>query len=205
MNLTISIQGTANETAITKFERQGRDDFDYNKALKAAVANWFQQDDPRWFERDEIFHANGILLDKKTKVTVTCDGKKVDSFKPADCLEIIKVTKSATNFVSRDERGILAMENSDQLGAATVAGSVDSYDRSRLAFEVAVIRATAQYDNLPAIKYYIITGVTGFEWGGVESSEATGRVLTDAGIPYDSPKLEYDAASAARFRTTFLR
>jgi len=76
MNLTISIQGTANETAITKFERQGRDDFDYNKALKAAVANWFQQDDPRWFERDEIFHANGILLDKKTKVTVTGDGKK---------------------------------------------------------------------------------------------------------------------------------
>jgi len=204
MNLEISIEGTTNETAITKFERHDLDDYDYNKALKKAVGEWFQQEEPRWFERDEIFHASGILLDKKTKVVVKCDGKKIDSFKLAACPELIKVDRAATNYVSRQERGVLAMENSDELGVATLTGTTDAYDRSKLKFEVSVISATAQDDNFPAIQYYIVTGAEGFEWGGFDSAGASGKVLTDLGIPYSTPALAYDPSAAALFRKTFL-
>lgn len=204
MKLELSIEGTTNETAVTKFARNGLDDFDYNKELKKAVDGWFAQSSPRWFERDEIFHASGILLDKKTKVVVCGGGKKMDRFKLADCLNLVDVNRAATNFVSKEDRGVLAMENSDAPGVANLEGDMPEYDRSLLKFNVAVVSAMSQYDNLPAIQYYIVTGVEGFEWGGYDSSSASGRVLVDAGIFYKPPQLQYDARFAAQFRKSFL-
>lgn len=51
--------------------------------------NWMNLDNEvRWFERDNAGHINGILLDDKLKVVVKQDGKKVDSFKGIDALNL---------------------------------------------------------------------------------------------------------------------
>ena len=51
--------------------------------------NWMNLDNEvRWFERDNAGHVKGILLDDKLKVVVKQDGKKVDSFKGIDALNL---------------------------------------------------------------------------------------------------------------------
>ncbi|MBU3664909.1 MAG: hypothetical protein FGM15_03400 [Chthoniobacterales bacterium] len=174
--------------------------------MKSMAETWFEQDEPRWFERSDVFHGSGILLDKKTKVLVTSDGKKIDSFKLADVPNLFKVLQATGNSCDMSSAGILAMENSE--GTATFTGSVDVYDRSKLVFEIVRIGGFNLFATDPAAasaQYFIITGVQGLTGEGIESSETSSAVLISSGLPFTAPAdCKYDAAAAARFRKTFL-
>jgi hypothetical protein len=206
MDLAITIEGAANETAITKIPHPSQSPSENRAALKSMAETWFEQDEPRWFERSDVFHGSGILLDKKTKVVVTSEGKKIDSFKLADVPELFKVTQATGNSCDMSSAGILAMENSE--GTATFAGSVDTYDRSKLVFEVARIGGFNLFAADPAAgaaQYFIITGVVGFTGEGIESGETSSAILVSSGLPFSAPaECKYDATAAARFRKTFL-
>jgi hypothetical protein len=206
MRFAITIQGTTNETAITKIPHPSQSPSENKAALKSMAETWFEQDEPRWFERSDVFHGSGILLDKKTKVVVTSDGKKLDSFKLADVPELFKVTQATGNSCDMSSAGILAMENSE--GTATFTGSVDAYDRAKLLFEVARIGGFNLFAAEPAAgsaQYFIITGVAGFTSEGIDSGKTSSAILISSGLPFSAPaECKYDPAAAARFRKTFL-
>ena len=206
VKLTISVQGASNETAITQILNSGQSPSESKAALKSMVEMWFEQDEPRWFERSEVFHASGIILDKRTKVTVSANGKKIDSFKLSDVPEIFKVTRATGNSCDSSSAGILAMENSD--GSATFAGEMDNYDRENLLFEIARVSALNVFAADPiagSAQYYIVTGITGFASEGINAGETSSAVLVSFGLPFTAPaECKYDAAAAARFRKVFL-
>jgi len=206
MNIAISIQGTANETAITNIPNASSSPTETKTALKAMAQTWFEQSEPRWFERDDIFHASGVLLDKKTKVVVTSGGKKIDSFKLADLADLFKVTQASGNACDMVSSGILAMENSD--GIATFSADVDDYDRATLLFEVARIsgfNAFAADAGSSSAQYFVITGIKGFTSEGIDSGETRSAVLVSNALPFNfSTECKYEPAHAARFRKVFL-
>lgn len=206
MKLAITIEGTTNETAITKIPHPSQSPSENKAALKSMAETWFEQDEPRWFERSDVFHGSGILLDKKTKVVVTSDGKKLDSFKSADVPELFKVTQATGNSCDMSSAGVLAMENSE--GTATLTGSVDAYDRTKLVFKVARIGGFNLFAADPAAgsaQYFIITGVADFTNEGIDSGETSSAILISSGLPFTAPaECKYDAAAAARFRKVFL-
>lgn len=198
MQITVTIQGTINETAITKIPE--------STATKELAKTWFSQSEPPWFERDDIFHGSGVILDKKTKVVVKSEGKKLDSFKLVDCPELFNVISASGNDSDLQFAGVLAMENSD--GTLTLHGEMEDYERSKLSFEVIRLGVIDVFSSNPCLmsaEYYIVTSITGFTSEGVDSANARPSVMVSKGIPFKSPKEQtYNAGAAAKFRKNFL-
>lgn len=202
MELTIYIEGIVNETAITKTKEMDR------AKLKSLLASWFTQEEPRWFERDEIFHNTGILLDKTTKVIVKSNGKKIDSFKLANEPSLLNVVHSVGNGNENsitDTATVLAMENSK--GVISFAKDINSYTRADLKFEVVRIGAIDIFATNPLqsnAQYYIITRVYGTEINLVECGEKSQNILTNLGTPFVHPTDKiFNLELTSRFKKSF--
>lgn len=198
MRISIALQGSVNETAVTKLPD--------HPGLKEETRTWFSHDDPRWFERGDIFHSCGVVLDKTTKVVVAGDGKRIDSFRIVDFPDLFRVTRCTGNSCGDGVAGVLAMEISR--GEMLFEGEGEEYDRARLSFEAVRVggyNAFAKNAEESSAQYYLVDGVAGFGLSGVTKCEFSEVLMVARGVPFRHPtEPKYDPALALRFRKTFL-
>jgi hypothetical protein len=171
--------------------------WDYLGKLKET---WMEQEDPAWFERDDICHCSGAIFDAKLKIKVMTDGKKIDAFKAIDLSNLFTVTEAfKTNPKNPDPRNpetahVMGMANS--IGVATFEIDMEEYDRNLIQFNVSKF----SINTMPYSEAYIVKELVNGKSLGYDSQGINERVFTEYLPSSAAPNKEFNLKYSSVFR-----
>jgi len=165
--------------------------------LSALCKEWMTPGrEPEWFERDDICHFSGSLLDSKTKVKVTCEGKKIDSFKTEDIVAQIHIANAFKLLTQPPHFGaIVGIAISS--GVQTFKIELADYKRASLSFEASKIQFAVGFTH---VECFAITELKLASDGNIDSVGKTEHAYYACLPSSTAPKAEYNKKYATEFR-----